>query len=41
MCREKSEGPIGPYRHVVDKNLELINLTEEIVKKYDLTWAGR
>lgn len=41
MYREKSEGPIGPYRHVIDPNSELINLTDEIVKKYDLTWAGR
>ncbi len=41
MYREKEEGPIGPYRHVVDVKNELLDVTVDIVKKYDLTWAGR
>jgi hypothetical protein len=41
MYREKSEGPIGPYRHVVDENNELVDLTSELVSKLALTWAGR
>jgi hypothetical protein len=41
MYREKEEGPIGPYKHVVDAQGELIDLTSNLVKDLNLTWAGR
>lgn len=41
MYREKSMGPIGPYNHYTDASGELINLTAQLVKDFELTWAGR
>ncbi len=41
MYREKSEGPIGPYRHVMNDDGELLNVTEKLVADLGLTWAGR
>jgi hypothetical protein len=45
MYREKEEGPIGPYKHVVDfpnsDSAELLNVTESLVETLGLTWAGR
>lgn len=41
MYREKEEGPIGPYRHVVDSQGELLDVTKDMVSTFDMTWAGR
>jgi hypothetical protein len=41
MFREKEDGPIGPYRHVVNEAGELLDLTKDLVAGLNLTWAGR
>ena len=45
MYREENEGPIGPYKHVVDfpnsPLAELVNVTQSLAEKLGLTWSGR